>query len=191
VQVFILQCTGLQWPTEYRKVRYSNGHFSDTFWVRLSNVPSYNVSGPDISASLDRFGMKKIFLWPSLIKRSRLANRTRMSGFRMVRYSNAQDWHKIKSEYRPRFGIRWVTVNIFVQATFHSRLQWTPATINLCYLTGKRPILRVECIYEMFQLGRKTYFYCTTLYLGYPFDDVLVRVSRSRLESWYFFSWSE
>jgi hypothetical protein len=61
-----------------------------------------------VKTSVDRFGMNKIFVL--LIKRSRLANRTRMSGFQMVRYSNAQDWHKIQSEYQPQFGIRWVTV---------------------------------------------------------------------------------
>jgi hypothetical protein len=38
---------GIQWPTvqytsEYRTVRYSNGHFSDTFCVRLSNGPFSN-----------------------------------------------------------------------------------------------------------------------------------------------------
>jgi hypothetical protein len=33
-----------------------------------------------------------------------------MSGFRSVRLSNVRDWHKIESEYRPRFGIRWPTV---------------------------------------------------------------------------------
>jgi hypothetical protein len=64
-----------------------------------------------MAASLDHFieksRTKNILFMP---KRSRLANRTRMSGFRMVRYSNAPDWHKIQSEYRPRFGIQWVTV---------------------------------------------------------------------------------
>jgi hypothetical protein len=34
------------------------------------------------------------------------------SGFHMVRFSDAQDWHKIQSKYRPRFGIRWFTVLI-------------------------------------------------------------------------------
>jgi hypothetical protein len=28
----------------------------------------------------------------------------------MVRYSNARDWHKIQSEYCPRFRIQWPTV---------------------------------------------------------------------------------
>ena len=55
-------------------------------------------------------------------KRSRLANRTRMSGFRMVRYSNARDWHKIQSEYRPRFGIWWVTVMFSLGHLSHDTL---------------------------------------------------------------------
>jgi hypothetical protein len=64
-----------------------------------------------LTASLDRFINKSHNKF--IPKRSRLANRTRRSGFRMVRFSNARDWHKIKSEYRPLFGIRWVTVYFF------------------------------------------------------------------------------
>jgi hypothetical protein len=35
-----------------------------------------------------------------------------LSGFQMVRYSNARDRHKIQFEYRRRFGIRMLTVYI-------------------------------------------------------------------------------
>jgi hypothetical protein len=33
----------------------------------------------------------------------------------MVRFSDARDWHKIQSEYRP-FGIRWFTVVDLVES---------------------------------------------------------------------------
>jgi hypothetical protein len=57
----------------------------------------------NISASLDRFvnkGHKKYFIRAKTVW---TCNRTRMSGFQSVRLSNVRDWHKIESEYRPRF----------------------------------------------------------------------------------------
>jgi hypothetical protein len=60
--------------------------------------------------SLDRFGTKKIFFMTLYSKMVYASNRTFLSGFQMVWISNVQDWHKIESEYRPRFGIRWPTV---------------------------------------------------------------------------------
>ncbi len=85
--------------------------------VRFSNGGSHLVlaiRNPDrtfLTASLDRFGIKKYFIYDSfLYKTVYTSNRTQMSGFRSVRISNGRDWHKIQSEYRPRFGIRWPTV---------------------------------------------------------------------------------
>jgi hypothetical protein len=37
-------------------------------------------------------------------------------GFQVVRFSDAQDWHKIESETRPRSGIRILTV---IQKVWH------------------------------------------------------------------------
>ncbi len=64
-----------------------NGHFVSTIQkpdkkVRFSNFRN------KMAASLDRFGMNKIFVF--LIKQPRLANWKRMAGFRMVRISNAR-----------------------------------------------------------------------------------------------------
>ncbi len=59
---------------------------SDTFLVRLSNGPDIEWSGPDLfvriffSASLDRFGMNKIFFM-ALINKTVYASE---SGFQMV-----------------------------------------------------------------------------------------------------------
>jgi hypothetical protein len=87
-------------------------------WPPFCFLPFENLTRHFLS-SLDRIGMNKIFFYDHLlIKRSRLANRTRMSSFRMVRYSNARDWHKIQSEYRQRLGIRWVTVDTELEIVF-------------------------------------------------------------------------
>jgi hypothetical protein len=61
-----------------------------------------------LTASLDRFGINKIFVL--LIKRSRLEVKKLRSGYRMVRLSNDRDWHKIESESRTRFCFRRGTV---------------------------------------------------------------------------------
>ena len=141
----------IQYPSEYRTVRYSNGHFSDTFFVRFSNSrqdrfgmneiffmtliskmvyasPNHSKSGfvsgfrmvaailflpfeirtRYFLTSLDRFGMNKILFMALINKTVYASNRTRMSGFRTVRYLDVRDRHKIQSEYR--FGIRWGTV---------------------------------------------------------------------------------
>ncbi len=74
----------------------------------------HSKSGHDVRFSngpkLDRFGMNKIFFMTIICKTVYASNRTQMSGFRSVRYSNGRDWHKIEFEYRPRFGIRMLTV---------------------------------------------------------------------------------
>jgi hypothetical protein len=79
----------------------------------------------------DRFIVKKIFSF--IMKRSRLVptiwKPDYLSGFQMVQFSDARDWHKIQSEYRPRFGIRWVTV----QGTPEKRRQYCGIQmVNLC-----------------------------------------------------------
>jgi hypothetical protein len=76
------------------------GHFVSTIW------------NPDriFLASLDRFirkGHKKYVFHAKTVYAS---NRTQMSGFWSVQYSNVRDWHKIESEYCPPFGIQWGTV---------------------------------------------------------------------------------
>ncbi len=71
------------------------------------------IRNPDrtfLTASLDRFGIKNILFMPLINKTVYASNRTRMSGFQMVRISNGRDRHKIQSENRPRFGIRMPTV---------------------------------------------------------------------------------
>ncbi len=60
--------------------------------------------------SLDRFGMNKILFMALINKTVYASNRTRMSGFQSVRYSNARDRHKMQFEYRRRFGIQMLTV---------------------------------------------------------------------------------
>jgi hypothetical protein len=94
--------TIVPWTTEYRTVRYSNGHFSDTFRVRLSNGPVFRclvlqyLPGLFSSASLDCFGIKNIlFMTLFFINRSRLGptieirticqNFIFLSGFQMVK----------------------------------------------------------------------------------------------------------
>ncbi len=58
----------VQYSSESQTIRHSNGHLSDTFWVRLSNGPAIKWSGPDIgqafewlknSIKLDGFIIKK------------------------------------------------------------------------------------------------------------------------------------
>jgi hypothetical protein len=74
----------------------------------------YLKTGPNILASLDRFGTKNIlFVTLFCITRSRLA--TIWNPDKKVRFSNGpdinvQDWHKIESENRPRLGFQMVTV---------------------------------------------------------------------------------
>jgi hypothetical protein len=64
-------------------------------------------TGPNIFlTSLDRFGMNKIFFMTLISKTVYASNRTFLSGFQMVLFSDARDWQKIESEYRPRFVIR-------------------------------------------------------------------------------------
>jgi hypothetical protein len=63
-------------------------------------------------ASLDRFikkGNKNIFFHAKTVYTS---VRILLSDFWSVQYSNVRDWHKIESEYRPLFGIRWPTIII-------------------------------------------------------------------------------
>jgi hypothetical protein len=50
---FVSQCTLTNLSSftvghKYRTVQYSNGHFSDTFCVRLSNGPDYRCPGQDL-----------------------------------------------------------------------------------------------------------------------------------------------
>jgi hypothetical protein len=67
--------------------------------------------GGHFVSSLDRFVIKKYFIHDSFLYKTVYAsNRTGMSGFRSVRYSNARDWHKIEFEYRRQFGIWKLTV---------------------------------------------------------------------------------
>jgi hypothetical protein len=91
--------TYVQYTSESRTIRHSNGHLSDTFWVRVSNGKKQDgghfvktIRKPDflfgfrmvapfesgtevfLTSSLDRFGMNKIFFYDRLlIKRSRLS----------------------------------------------------------------------------------------------------------------------
>ncbi len=64
----------VQYTSESRTVRLSNGHLSDTFWVWRSNGPAIKWSGPmllsgfQMVASLDRFGMNKIFFMTLISK---------------------------------------------------------------------------------------------------------------------------
>ncbi len=96
--------------------------FKSSFWMEKTAILFFTIWKPDflsgfrfwkpdrtfLTASLDRFINESHNKF--MPKRSRLGNRTQMSRFRMVRYSNARDWHMIQSEYRTRFSIRWVTV---------------------------------------------------------------------------------
>ncbi len=50
----------VQSPSENRTNQYSNGHFSDTFSVRISDAFE-NQTRRFLITSLDRFGMNKIF----------------------------------------------------------------------------------------------------------------------------------
>jgi hypothetical protein len=71
----------------------------------------HSKSGPDIFlTSLDRFGMNKILFMALINKTVYASNRTRMSGFQMVRISNGRYWHKIQSDKTGQSGIRMGTV---------------------------------------------------------------------------------
>jgi hypothetical protein len=57
----------IQYTSESRIVRHSNGYISDTFWVRLSNGLAIEWSGPDLFVqlsngitSLDRIIKKRV-----------------------------------------------------------------------------------------------------------------------------------
>jgi hypothetical protein len=66
-RMFHFICALVQSTSEYLTVRYSNGHFSDTFEIRFSNGENGHfvstIRKPDfkMAASLDQFGMNKIF----------------------------------------------------------------------------------------------------------------------------------
>jgi hypothetical protein len=51
----------VQYTSESRIVRLSNGHLSDTFWVGLSNGQDWTYLSGYFLASLDRFIHEKIF----------------------------------------------------------------------------------------------------------------------------------
>ena len=73
-------------------------------------MADHSKTGPNISASLDRFGIKNIlFITLFFIKWSRLE--TIQNPDKKVRFSDAWFWHKIKSENQPKFSFRMLTVH--------------------------------------------------------------------------------
>jgi hypothetical protein len=102
----------VQWTSENWTVQISNGHLSDT-----NLCPDFEcIRNPDrtfLAACLDRFVMNKIFLWPSIINRSRLVDHSKSGHdvwIQMVRYSNARDWHEIESDKTGQSGFQMLTL---------------------------------------------------------------------------------